>query len=591
MTGYYSTRLFYNGTASRLNPYILRVIAADPVVRSSLLIAPSRSLSATADRFANFSIQLVDGFGNFRTQGGEQVVIRVESGPRSSLDAISTTDNTDGSYGVLCRFSRAGLYSIALGITDIENALPFSPMSVDVAAGRAVPEMARLDGNPTSQPGIAITLALYLIPPSSLGRKKDVSSSAAALDLAGAYSVSYYREVAGAYQVVVRMDGARLLGSPFALYVAASEVRGDVLVQLSVSSLEEEARYLSGIPGGRPGFAMDVVVVARDVFGNHVNRAGTPFSVSLSPSGAVSAQRGLGNGYTHVQVTPPLAGGYSLEISYRGGYISGSPFSLVSREIGAVWAPQSRAKGGGIEYGTAGVVSTFEIHAADSFGLRLTSGGGFWAVIFAYGMALADATQVDRLDGTYGVSLSATAAGVYSLSVRMGAPGRALHGSPFSVEVFPGGTNPSRTILTGGGLTIATAGEFGSLNILARDQFGNLQSFDPIAMGDWFSVDVAGPVRAGGATSVYGNATFTARHLLMVAGVYSLSVRMTDVQQTHIGASPFLLVVWPADASESACSVFGPGTKRTTAGFIQPLELSIRDIYSNSANLSDATVH
>ena len=70
----------------------------------------------------------------------------MESGPRSALDAISTTDNRDGSYGVLCRFSRTGLYSIALALTDIENALPFSPMTVDVAAGRAVPEMARLDG-------------------------------------------------------------------------------------------------------------------------------------------------------------------------------------------------------------------------------------------------------------------------------------------------------------------------------------------------------------------------------------------------------------------------------------------------------------
>ena len=49
------------------------MVAADPVVLASLLLAPSRSLSATADRFANFTIQLVDAFGNFRTKGGEQV--------------------------------------------------------------------------------------------------------------------------------------------------------------------------------------------------------------------------------------------------------------------------------------------------------------------------------------------------------------------------------------------------------------------------------------------------------------------------------------------------------------------------------------
>ena len=78
-------------------------------------------------------------------------------------------------------------------------------------------------GNPTTQPGIAVTLALYALDASS--RVVDVSSSAAAFDLAGAYSVKYYREVAGAYRLVVRMDGARLLGSPFAIYVAASEVR------------------------------------------------------------------------------------------------------------------------------------------------------------------------------------------------------------------------------------------------------------------------------------------------------------------------------------------------------------------------------
>ena len=139
--------------------------------------------------------------------------------------------------------------------------------------------------------------------------------------------------------------------------------------------------------------------------------------------------------------------------------------------------------------------------------------------------------QVDRLDGRYSVSLASTAAGAYSLSVRAGAPLRALQGSPFSVEVFPGATNASHTLLTGSGLTVATAGTSASFRILARDQFGNLQILDPIVLGDWFAVDVTGPASAVASTTVYGNATFSATHLLTVAGVYSLSVRMTDLQQ------------------------------------------------------------
>ena len=103
-------------------------------------------------------------------------------------------------------------------------------------------------------------------------------------------------------------------------------------------------------------------------------------------------------------------------------------------------------------------------------------------ILFRRGAHLGEVRFEDRGDGTLAVRLRTTVAGAYVLTVQHG-PSSALvhvHGSPFAVEVFPAATAPTRAVLAGAGLTRATAGARAAFTVRARDQYDNLQLFDPI---------------------------------------------------------------------------------------------------------------
>ena len=384
MSGRYNVRVYYNGTASRASPHAVRVIAAPATSAASLLLAPGGVLRATADAFAAFTVQLADEFGNNRTEGGDRVAVAIAAGPGSAPGAVLLTDNLDGSHGVLLRFTRAGTYVLALGLRVLDDALPFSPVTVLVAPGAPEASMGLLAGvgatgatagvnatfeirmadrygNPAPQPGIDVELQLYRL--GRDGRRHDESEAAEAEEALGAYSGVYARTRAGRYELAVLVDGAPLFGSPFELYVAAAAVDPPSCrafqiwpgaAAVTAAALEAEGRFAAGVYGGPPGAPWYVVLVLRDEFGNHVNRPGAQFAAALTPVGTAGPQRALGFGFELLEIVAPTAGPYSLSVALEGRNISGSPFAIRAGAPGAVHAPQSRAVGDGVQFATAG---------------------------------------------------------------------------------------------------------------------------------------------------------------------------------------------------------------------------------------------
>ena len=218
-----------------------------------------------------------------------------------------------------------------------------------------------------------------------------------------------------------------------------------------------------------------VALQVRDKFGNPAE-SGTAVEASLLEGTTkwTMATSGLGGGNFTGRGTAVLAGVLELSVKVNGVHVAASPVQ-VHVQGGEVSTHSTLASGSGLTVATAGSAAVFTVRERDehlNVPVDPSRGGG--GSIGGYAAFLGDDTSVTITPeaDSWHVRITPKTSGVRPLSVLRG--GRHIPGSPFSLNVANSGVCATASILTGAGLTIATAGLSASFTVTSRDAYSNI---------------------------------------------------------------------------------------------------------------------
>ena len=228
------------------------------------------------------------------------------------------------------------------------------------------------------------------------------------------------------------------------------------------------------------------------------------------------------------------------------------------------------------------------ILALNSQGVRLISGGAFFSVQMSSVINPAGlqptVTVVDNNDGTYTASFTVTVSGTFSLSVTLG--GQAIQGSPKSITVGPGPTLASTTVVSAAGGSVATAGVAASMQIQARDEYGNRRSEG----GDTFGLDVVEALtgaRIHASVHDLGDGSYNVLYTSTISGAFRVDLMHSNTLMAVPGIN---IVVAPARAHGPASVAEGLGLRRAVAGKASTASVWLRDQYGNAVAPDDLLV-
>ena len=324
-------------------------------------------------------------------------------------------------------------------------------------------------------------------------------------------------------------------------------------------------------------------IAAIDFFGNRLSRGGTPFaSVALQPNGlekALTLQPHT-NGDTIARLDVTQAGQYTINVvvinSAGSSEILGSPLVLAVQT--ADLSPASSSFDAPVVF-TAGQVSAFRIRGRDIYGntkqskdcseflVGLVPTGEFPTMKYVTCRTAPDST------GSCQAVCAPRSVGILYVSVAF--VNLHLDGSPLRAEVLPGITCASKSVLFGPGLSIATAGQAGSIMLLARDYMSNPK----LLSDDQFIGTLSGPSRLAMSTTASERGMYQATYLVTCAGRYRVSMRLGGIFDTG-GVLPEL-VVWPAAVCAAAGIARGDGLTLATASIQGGFVIMARDQFGN----------
>ena len=170
------------------------------------------------------------------------------------------------------------------------------------------------------------------------------------------------------------------------------------------------------------------------------------------------------DGSISVEYTIAVCGTYKIHVrgGKKGTHIVGSPFSL-NVKAAPPSSGQCMADGVGLRRARAGEPTNFVLHRKDANGRLIPKGTSRFVLAFAYGEEARTSEKgakggadsefvhkvVDKGDGTFAVSYTTQRAGCYRLHVTLGlASPVEIHGSPFTLNVEPGGVSAAQCELT-----------------------------------------------------------------------------------------------------------------------------------------------
>jgi len=614
----YRLRLFYNGVGSKENPYVFTVIPNDAIASSSLLLGASRTITTSTDYFVSYLLQMRDAYANWRTLGGDNIVAAISSGPISDVTALKVTDNSNGSFTVENRLTRSGEYTISLGLGSFENALPFSPITITVLAGLPTASVSRASGsslqqgaagtletfsilmldkyaNPCRVAGLNLEVTLYNVQDSSYVPVQH----AAILFSDGLYSGEYQNTRSGQYLMTLLVVDEPIYGSPYSIFIDAAEVLpgsstafqtrseyfdSSLAMPGAGSAREHVLKWVEdtvGMVGGVISQPFDIMIRARDRYGNAANRAGMIFDVSTDPSYDVDWPLNKGQGNLLTSFTPTNAhDSLKLNIKYQDEHIAASPFTVKIRNgLGATSGAHCFALGDGTCVGTAGVVGVFLLQAADQYGRYKTSGGDMFQVTMSMDSTASAAAVLDRKSGSYAVNTTTTKSGVYALRITFG--GSHIQGSPYSVHIMPGKISAKHCTVHR--LAVATAGLPATFEIRARDKFHNILVYNRVDGRDLFNVKMTGPVVYVPTVRDLSNSSYVVSYKLTVSGKYSATIS-TRVSTELVGGKLFRFDLVSSRVDPRSSTVYGAGLQSASAGSQSEIFARLRDVYGNVAN-------
>ena len=621
----YAFRLYYNGSNSVANPYEFEVISNDPVGRNSIQYGASQKINKTADDIMTYRVQLADRYGNWRTQGGDALVAAITMGPISDSTAIEVMDDLNGSYSVFNRMTRSGHYTISLGLNSILNPLSFSPILVSVTSGAPSAKDCRASGvhlgsglagswmsfsisikdmygNSITTPKAPLQIDLFGI--QSDGTYAQVSESRISWTEDSLYFGEYYREMAGKHLIAVQVDDVSIFNSPFELFIDAAAVstshctaiqtRGNDLEFLNLASLAKE----EGLFGAQIMKPVDIVVRAKDEYGNSVNQAGIVFdlkaySVFPSSSGVdvetlfpVTPPSSLGQGHVLYSFTPgPSYNGapykLTVDIKLDGGHIRGSPFVMDIRPaIGPAQPSNCIASGEGRSFGTAGFSASFFIQAVDYFGLYLSKGGETFQISMSQGSTSVIVDVTDGQLGSYSATFTATVSGTYTVQVLLAE--LPIKDSPFTVQILAAPISPAHCVAFGGALTLLTAGQQSFFTLVSRDKFSNVPAYSPTVMQNLVRAKLEGPVTAFASIIDLKNSSYLVECMITASGSYKIYVTVSTVDGYEgVSGSPFPVIVQPNEISTAGSYLQGSGMGLAIAGVSGTFLVNTNDRFFN----------
>ncbi|KAM9510776.1 LOW QUALITY PROTEIN: filamin-A-like [Guaruba guarouba] len=336
----------------------------------------------------------------------------------------------------------------------------------------------------------------------------------------GTHTVKYTPLQQGNLGVAVTYGGDPIPKSPFTVGVAP----GVDLSKIKVSGLDEKpevgreqevrVQWRGAGGGGRVGARV-----------SGPSRQPAPCAVEPGPDGAAL-----------VRFVPREEGAHSLELTYDGAPLPGSPFPLQ-----AVPAPPDPAKvrafGPGLQGGLPGVPAPFTIDTkgAGTGGLGLTVEGPCEAKIEC----------VDNGDGTCSVSYLPTEPGDYNINILFA--GAHVPGSPFRAPIRAP-FDASKVTCSGPGLEGATAGQAGHFRVDCS-RAGSAELTIGIA-------SEAG-ARAEVRVEENGDGTYTIAYTPLSPGVYTITVEYGGQPVPHF---PSKVRVEPA-VDTAGVKVYGPGVE------------------------------
>jgi hypothetical protein len=298
----------------------------------------------------------------------------------------------------------------------------------------------------------------------------------------GTYVLTYTPQLAGTYNVVIKLKDAHVNNSPYVVTVIPN-------VPAAATTTGSGAALASASTNIQTSFQ----ITTRDAWGNLVLQGGATFLVQLTHpvKGSVSgACVDLLNGRYTCSYVAKYVGDASivmLRVALIGSGsssvdIAGSPFA-VDVTAGPALGTLCIAQGTALVSAVAGVRTNFSIQVRDYFdNIKTNAGSEVVSVVFT-GPSPSTATVSSAnagisiqyaSGGMYVVSYRLTTKGTYSLRVQV--DGTEIHSSPFSIYTYPATVSPSTTTIdlvspsTG---TAFYAGKQIIARVTTRDAFAN----------------------------------------------------------------------------------------------------------------------
>eukprot|EP00698_Gefionella_okellyi_P016092 TRINITY_DN457_c0_g1_i1.p1 TRINITY_DN457_c0_g1~~TRINITY_DN457_c0_g1_i1.p1 ORF type:complete len:4209 (-),score=1181.95 TRINITY_DN457_c0_g1_i1:57-12683(-) len=485
----------------------------------------------------HFLVQTRDQFKNNRISGGDHVHVRLTGA--STTDG-QVRDHSDGTYGVEAAPVVAGDYRIEVLVGD--QPIIGSPFGLHVLPGAAVSQNCVLENVTSAQTSAGTKVGLRITAGDEYGNKLttggnlfaikisgiSVVSSSAVDNSDGTYTAEFLPNVAGSYNVHVRMGDKEIAKSPLTVNVEAAAVYPKNCSAEGVGLVQAVA-----------GQASNFVVRTRDEYGNVVHRGGAQVAATLLGAEQIAAQiQDNGDGTYRGEYTPTISGTYQLNVLVAGEAVAGSPFIVVAKP-GVTSAAHSEATGDGLRASPAGQTATLFVKVKDAFGNERRVGGDAVRAEVK-GASQVDAVVTDNIDGTYRITYGTRVAGKYQLSILVNdAP---LQSSPFDVEVTPLEAHPSKSVIDGDWNGQVVAGEVRVITVIAHDIYQNRVRKG----GEAITVAARGPVTVADTAVDNNDGTYTSKLRLTSAGSYEVWVQLHD---SHVLGSPCLLLCNPAQAS------------------------------------------
>eukprot|EP00761_Pharyngomonas_kirbyi_P013726 gb/GECH01013755.1/.p1 GENE.gb/GECH01013755.1/~~gb/GECH01013755.1/.p1 ORF type:complete len:1598 (+),score=438.48 gb/GECH01013755.1/:1-4794(+) len=467
-SGTYEIGVKLDGRSIHSSPFQCHIIDSGKTDVSHTTVTGSGLTSAVSSVNTTFLIETHDSYGNRREEGGDPFRVRLEPyqdqgsaakpgrSQKEKIDA-DVIDNGDGSYTVNYRVESDGEYRLFIEKDD--TAVADSPYQINVKnASVSDPSKCRIvdpdalssvsagseteftletldkNGNPCCDDGNDIRVSIELIEAGDNNVMPIDNEDAIRIEpdiiyeSTGRYQIKFLSQYVGKYRIQILMGDTPISGSPFDCQVEEAGVADPSKCSLSGAPIEQR-RMIAGE-------AAEIVIKARDPFGNRRTTGGEDIESSMCPvidnrrvtASDLSFKTILpanltdeGNGIYRVRYLPTDSHLFMLSLKLDDEHILESPYEIDITDTGATDTSKCLIRGDGFHGGVCGEDNVFTIDARDKHGNQRNSGGDQFKIdIINEGNGNSVPVRIEDCgNGSYEVHYTPVEWGMHSVVVKL----------------------------------------------------------------------------------------------------------------------------------------------------------------------------